>query len=129
MRARTAIIALALLLAACYRPSSSITSNPDASTDAQPDEATEAAEDVVPEVVDGPLPEAVDVAEEEPGLDVVEEGVEDAYEEPDLGELPVTLAPDFELEDLNPNSPTYGSMRRLSDQIGKVIVFYIGNYG
>ena len=128
MHSRPVIIALATLLAACYRPSSSITSNQDAGVDAQPDQAVEVQEEIPAEVPDEPRPDAQDVQEDETELDVVEES-EDAWVEPDLGELPVTFAPDFELEDLNPNSPTYGEMRRLSDERGKVIVFYIGNYG
>jgi hypothetical protein len=128
MRTRHAIVALAVLLAACYRPSSSITSNPDATAEPRPDPEEETALDIPEEPLDEPAPEIEDEPEGDPVLDVTEE-VEDAWEEPDLGELPITFAPDFALEDLNPNSPTYGSTRRLSDERGKVIVFYIGNYG
>ena len=127
MRPRPPIIALAVLLSACYRPSSSITSNPDAGTEAQPDPVVEPSEEVPEEVLDEPVPDAEDVREDEPAHDDVED--DDAWDAPDLGELPVTFAPDFALEDLNPNSPTYGEMRRLSDERGKVIIFYIGNYG
>ncbi|MBW2262661.1 MAG: hypothetical protein JRG91_11860 [Deltaproteobacteria bacterium] len=126
MRSRPAIIALAVLLAACYRPSSSITSNHDAGNEAQPDPAVEPSEEIPEEVLDEPVHDAQDAQEDEPVLDAVED---DAGDAPDLGELPVTFAPDFALEDLNPNSPTFGEMRRLSDERGKVIVFYIGNYG
>lgn len=125
MRTRSALIALAVVLTACYRPSSSITSHPDGEAEPGQDATAEAVEDVTPEP-EAELP--VDV-EEETAADPVEDVELDPTEEPDLGEVPVTLAPDFELEDLNPNSPTYGSMRRLSDQRGKVILFYIGNFG
>ncbi len=129
MRSRPPIIVLCLLLGACYRPSSSITSNRDADDETVPDAEAEAVEEVAVEPVDEPVPDAEDDPAPEPVIDVVEEVEEDVLDAPDLGELPVTFAPDFALEDLNPNSPTYGETRRLSDERGKVILFYIGNYG
>jgi hypothetical protein len=125
MRSRPTLIALAVVMTACYRPSSSITAGPDGEVEPGLDATAEAVEDVPPE----PTAEPPADGEGEPAADPVEEAEHDVWEESDPGWVPVTLAPDFELEDLNPNSPTHGSMRRLSDQRGKVIVFYIGNFG
>lgn len=128
MHSRYALIALAVATTACYRPSSSITSSPDGDADPQPDAVVEATADL-PGESDDPAPDVEEDPGAEPGHDAGLDVPVDAWEESDPGWVPVTLAPDFELEDLNPNSPTYGSMRRLSDQRGKVIVFYVGNYG
>jgi hypothetical protein len=129
MRSRPALTALAVVLTACYRPSPSITSSPDGEVDPQIDAAVESSPDLPGEPGDDPAPDAEQDPETEPGHDAAGDVPADAWEESDPGGVPVALAPDFELEDLNPNSPTYGSMRRLSDQRGKVIVFYVGNYG
>ena len=34
------------------------------------------------------------------------------------------VVPDFTLDDLNPNSPTYGQERSRSDSLGRVLVIY-----
>jgi hypothetical protein len=39
-----------------------------------------------------------------------------------------TAAPDFGLEDLSPDSPTHGIERRVSDEIGKVLLLYFVSY-
>jgi hypothetical protein len=37
-------------------------------------------------------------------------------------------APDFTLTDLNPDSPTYGQDRSVSDMRGKVLLIFFANY-
>ncbi len=43
-------------------------------------------------------------------------------------ESPSDPAPDFTLTDLNPDSPTYGEDRSVSDMVGKVLLIYFANY-
>jgi hypothetical protein len=114
---------LALLIAGCVRPGTSVDSVEDSATDAVEDVVEESTGDAQPE----PLPDPPDDPAPDPA-----EVVEDVVEEDaptDLPELPITFAPDFTLEDLNPNSPTYGDMRSVSEARGKVLLIYFGNFG
>ncbi len=43
-------------------------------------------------------------------------------------ESPPDPAPDFTLTDLNPDSPTYGQDRSVSDMVGKVLLIFFANY-
>ena len=41
--------------------------------------------------------------------------------------LTPTVVPDFELEDVNPNSPSYGASYNRDGQLGQVMVIYWAN--
>lgn len=116
---------LALVLAAgCYRPGSSVSTGGDASEDTAADLA-ETAPDPGEDPPGDPGEDVEDVAAE---IIADATGEDPEWDLPDLGEIPVTFAPDFSLEDLNPDSPTYGWMRSVSGTRGKVIVIYFGSF-
>lgn len=123
---RALLAILLLLLAGCYRPSSTITSD-DTSTETHEDPG----QDTSVEVTDTAGEDLPDDPDQEEVTEVIEDVAEEdpAVEIPDHPELPVTYAPDFTLEDLNPNSPTYGAMRSIWGERGKVILIYFGSYG
>ena len=88
-------------------PRDAVSSGPDARADASP-----------PPFDAAPQPDAASLP--------------DAAPTPDSASIPdaaVTWnAPDFTLEDLNPNSPSYQQNRTLSDNLGKVMVIYFASY-
>jgi hypothetical protein len=75
------------------------------------------AGDVPEESLD--LAEALDVADPFEAAELPADTVDE--------EGPVPAA-DFALTDLNPNSPTCGEERRVSEERGKVLVVYFANY-
>jgi hypothetical protein len=118
-------LAIGALLTSCYHPTSlEGAGDTAAEPEAEVDVSGESGVDPEPDPPEDPVPEALDAVDVAPGDAAGEEG----DELPDLGELPVTYAPDFALEDLNPDSPTYGSVRRVSDERGKVLVIYFGSF-